>query len=124
MVAVPATQASQRQVGSQLPLRAVGRYAIGVGHLQEEGGMKSPFPGMDPYIEACGYWGDCHNDLLQEIKRALAAALPPKYRVRTGERQVIELVEQEGKKEHAMYPDVGVTGPLARPSAGEGGIAI
>ena len=20
--------------------------------------MKSPFPGMDPYIEACGLWGD------------------------------------------------------------------
>lgn len=23
--------------------------------------MKSPFPGMDPYIEACGLWEGFHN---------------------------------------------------------------
>ena len=34
--------------------------------------MKSPFPGMDPYIEACGLWGDFHHDLISEIKYALA----------------------------------------------------
>ncbi|HYT95099.1 MAG TPA: DUF4058 family protein [Gemmataceae bacterium] len=86
--------------------------------------MKSPFPGMDPYIEPCGYWGDFHNDLIAEIKRTLAAALPEKYRVRTGERDIIELVEEEGKRERAMYPDLGVTGPLAQPPAGEGGVAV
>jgi len=85
--------------------------------------MKSPFPGMDPYIEARGYWGDFHDDLIQEIKRALASAVPEKYRVRSGERSVIELVEQEGKTERAMYPDVAVTGPLNRSGAGEGGVA-
>lgn len=26
--------------------------------------MKSPFPGMDPYIEACSLWGDFHNRLI------------------------------------------------------------
>ena len=30
--------------------------------------MRSPFPGMDPYIEACGLWGDFHQDLIGAIK--------------------------------------------------------
>lgn len=38
--------------------------------------MPSPFPGMDPYIEACGLWGDFHDRLIGELERALAAALP------------------------------------------------
>jgi len=29
--------------------------------------MKSPFPGMDPYIEACGLWGDFHTHLIEKI---------------------------------------------------------
>ena len=28
--------------------------------------MKSPFPGMDPYIEACGLWGDFHSHLIEK----------------------------------------------------------
>ena len=46
--------------------------------------MKSPFPGMDPYIEACGLWGDFHHDLISEIKHALAQAVPERYLVRRG----------------------------------------
>ena len=26
--------------------------------------MKSPFPGMDPYIESCGLWEDFHYGLV------------------------------------------------------------
>src|SRR4051812_14308441 len=78
--------------------------------------MKSPFPGMDPYIEACGFWSDFHDDLIGEIKNALSVVLPKKYRVRRGDREVIELVEPEGKRERTMYPDVGVMGPLTRPA--------
>ena len=29
--------------------------------------MKSPFPGMDPYIEACGLWRDFHGHLIEKI---------------------------------------------------------
>jgi len=79
--------------------------------------MKSPFPGMDPYIEASGFWHDFHNDLIAEIKRALAGILPGKYRIRTEEREVIELVEPEGKTKAPMYPDVGVLGPVKDASA-------
>jgi hypothetical protein len=71
--------------------------------------MKSPFPGMDPYIEACGLWGDFHLDLVSEIKHALARAAPERYLVRAGERSYIVLVEEEGKKEHPFDLDVSVT---------------
>jgi hypothetical protein len=40
---------------------------------ESEEAHESPFPGMDPYIEACGLWEDFHGDLIAEMKRALAA---------------------------------------------------
>jgi uncharacterized protein DUF4058 len=87
--------------------------------------MKSPFPGMDPYIETSGYWGDFHNDIIAGIKQTLAPLLPSKYRVRTGIREVIELVEPEGKETRSMVPDVKVLGPQARPSAStEGSVTV
>lgn len=54
--------------------------------------MRSPFPGMDPYIEACGLWKDFHDELVGEIKGALARSVPDHYVVRFGERAYVELV--------------------------------
>ena len=54
--------------------------------------MKSPFPGMDPYIEACGLWEDFHASFIGEIHRTLAAALPERYIARLGERSYISVV--------------------------------
>ena len=65
--------------------------------------MTSPFPGMDPYIEACGLWGDFHHDLISEIKHALAPAAPERYLVRAGERSYVVLVEQEGKTSRPVH---------------------
>ncbi len=62
--------------------------------------MRSPFPGMDPYIEARGLWGDFHHDLISEIKYALAQAAPERYLVRAGERSYVVLVEEDGKSSH------------------------
>jgi hypothetical protein len=76
--------------------------------------MKSPFPGMDPYIEACGLWADFHDDLIQEIKRALAQSVPERYLVRTGERSYVVLADTEGKEAHPFVPDVSMTTPPAR----------
>jgi Protein of unknown function (DUF4058) len=40
--------------------------------------MKSPFPGMDPYLE--GYlWPDVHHELAAAIKAQLAPKIAPKY---------------------------------------------
>jgi hypothetical protein len=76
--------------------------------------MPSPFPGMDPYIEACGLWGDFHDDLISEIKRALAHAAPDRYLVRTGERCYVVLVESNGKTSYPFIPDVSVSAPPGR----------
>ena len=58
--------------------------------------MKSPFPGMDPYIEDRGLWPDFHDDLIAEIKRALAARLPERYFAQMGERSYIVLAGTDG----------------------------
>jgi len=73
--------------------------------------MKSPFPGMDPYIEGCGLFEDFHFDLIAEIKQFLARELPDRYEVRTGERGYVVLTEAEGRKEHAFLPDIGIASP-------------
>jgi hypothetical protein len=70
--------------------------------------MASPFPGMDPYIEACGLWEDFHAKLIGEIERALAPVLPERYVVRTGERSYIVLAPSANGDEHPMVPDIAV----------------
>ncbi len=76
--------------------------------------MKSPFPGMDPYIEACGLWGDFHSHLIEKIGEKLADVAPEHYLVRTGERSYVVLVESEGKKSYPFLPDVSMTAPRGR----------
>jgi hypothetical protein len=76
--------------------------------------MKSPFPGMDPYIEASGLWGDFHNTLIAEIARFLAGALPRGYVARTGRRSYVVPIEDEEKKDAPFLPDVSVTAPAGR----------
>jgi hypothetical protein len=48
--------------------------------------VKSPFPGMDPYIEDRGLWADFHTKLIGEIERRLAALVPERYFVQIGRR--------------------------------------
>jgi hypothetical protein len=67
--------------------------------------MKSPFPGMDPYIEACGLWEDFHNHLIEGIYRAIAGAVPRGYIANSATRSYVVLVESEGKKESLALPD-------------------
>ena len=68
--------------------------------------MPSPFPGMDPYIEACGLWGDFHGSLIHGIHGQLADAAPERYLVRTDERSYLVLAEAEGQARHAFIPVV------------------
>jgi hypothetical protein len=71
--------------------------------------MRSPFPGIDPYIEDRGLWCDFHHNLISEIKYALAQAAPERYLVRARERSYVVLVEEDGKTSHPSVPDVSVT---------------
>src|SRR5271168_4370009 len=87
--------------------------------------MRSPFPGMDPYIEARGLWGDFHHGLISEIQSALAQAAPERYLVRAGERSYVVLVEEEGKASRPFLPDLGVTTERRKkPSRKKGGTAV
>jgi hypothetical protein len=70
--------------------------------------MKSPFPGMDPYIEACGLWEDFHGHLIQKIYESVASDLPEGYFAQTGTRAYVVVAGSEGKREHLLKPDVGV----------------
>src|SRR5262245_33909421 len=76
--------------------------------------MKSPFPGMDPYIEACGWWAEFHGHLIEAIYHALARALPRKYKITTGLRSYVVLMESEGKKDHLAEPDLTITEPVSK----------
>jgi len=70
--------------------------------------MKSPFPGMDPFIEGCGLWEDFHNHLIERIGEALADAVPPSYFVTTGKRSYVVLEGAEEIDRHGFKPDVRI----------------
>src|SRR5258708_27988912 len=88
--------------------------------------MKSPFPGMDPYIEVCGLWGDFYGGLITGIKQALRLVLPERYVSRGQERNYVTLAEENGKVAHPFLPDIDVTTPRVGSHAptGTGGVAL
>jgi hypothetical protein len=63
-----------------------------------ERSIKSPFPGMDPYLES--RWSDVHATLIGFVKEALQPELPRDLRARSEERV---LVEEEEKDELRSY---------------------
>jgi hypothetical protein len=71
--------------------------------------MPSPFPGMDPYIEARHLFEDFHLHLIDDIYRALSDILPDRYVVRTGERSYVALVQVDDEPDKRDFlPDVTV----------------
>ena len=80
--------------------------------------MKSPFPGMDPYLER--HWGDVHQALVTYIRDQLQPSLPDDLRARMQERVYIE---SPGMR-HEYYPDVRVIErPRRRPAGGGTAVA-
>ena len=77
--------------------------------------MKSPFPGMDPYIEACSLWEGFHSHLIEAIFQTIAPVLPRGYTIDTGVRSYVVVMDSEGKKDHLAKPDLAVTEPAGRP---------
>lgn len=83
--------------------------------------MKSPFPGMDPYLER--HWQDVHSSLVVAARNALNVDLPADLIARAEERVAIESAEDEGPT--LLAPDVRVVessdvlpGQAARETAG------
>jgi hypothetical protein len=65
--------------------------------------MKSPFPGMDPYLEA--HWGDVHATLMVYARNQLNAQLPQDLQARVEEGVT---VAEEDEQSRTVYPDVHV----------------
>jgi Protein of unknown function (DUF4058) len=66
--------------------------------------MPSPFPGMDPYLEA--HWRDVHAALVIYARDALQGVLPTAMRARVEESVLLETPQGIGN--HPLYPDVRV----------------
>jgi hypothetical protein len=65
--------------------------------------MKSPFPGMDPYLEK--YWSEVHEGLIIYTRDQLQEQLPSQLRARVEQRVILE---QESDTLRSIYPDVFV----------------
>jgi Protein of unknown function (DUF4058) len=83
--------------------------------------MKSPFPGMDPYLEQT--WRDVHSRLIIYICDALQSNLREGLIARVEERVFWEPEEGPGR---GVEPDVRVfeQGPAPAPVEAEGGVAL
>ena len=73
---------------------------------------KSPFPGMDPYLEQ--FWGDVHHGLLTYARDQLQSDLPDDLRARMEERVFVEM---ESGEPRAIFPDVHVVEYPSRSTA-------
>jgi hypothetical protein len=68
--------------------------------------VPSPFPGMDPYLEAPDIWVDFHGRLAEVISSDLNRKLPARYVARLSPRVVYEFVEIAETR--GIRPDIGV----------------
>src|SRR5437868_1880222 len=83
--------------------------------------MPSPFPGMDPYIEASGLWGDFHGSMIVALRGALNARLPKGYVANID--LYVWLHEPEARK-RPMEPDVYVSEQAPPPCRGAASQAV
>ena len=84
--------------------------------------MKSPFPGMDPYLQQ--HWRDVHSSLVIYARDQLQRGLPSGLVARVEERVYLE---KEGEADRSIFPDVFVVErPKRRRAAGasRGGVAL
>lgn len=84
--------------------------------------MKSPFPGMDPYLEK--YWHEVHQRLVIYTGDLLQTQLPPPLRARIEQRVLLEDVSENWR---AIYRDVHVVEfpqPSSSAAATETAVAV
>lgn len=68
--------------------------------------MPSPFPGVDPYLEAQGLWADFHSKFINVWQEALLEKLPPGYDARLNEH--VYLVHDHEEPGKLIIPDVAI----------------
>ncbi len=74
--------------------------------------MTSPFPGMDPYLEAPALWADFHTRFITYLAEAITELLPPDYVAAIGEH--VSLLGP-GSDDQDVIPDVTVVAPTPVP---------
>ena len=57
--------------------------------------IHSPFPGMDPYLEAPTIWPDVHTTLMSIVREQLTPLLAPKYLAELETQVVIDRIDDE-----------------------------
>src|SRR2546430_1446376 len=95
---VPPSQRPCRRAGSarepdRRRLRLGPHYPDWSGH--EEVMMHSPFPGMDPYLEAPSIWPDVHTSLMSIFREQLTPLLAPKYLAELETQVVIDRLDDD-----------------------------
>jgi Protein of unknown function (DUF4058) len=72
--------------------------------------MRSPFPGIDPYLEHPIFWSSFHTRLMVAIADALAPGLRPRYYVDVETRTYQEHEDEEAEEEDVLVgiPDTAV----------------
>lgn len=70
--------------------------------------MASPFPGVDPYIEAQDFWQDFHSRFLTYACDAINLKLPAGYVAQLGEK--LRLMEAPARRSRTALPDIAVLG--------------
>lgn len=68
--------------------------------------IRSPFPGMDPYLEAQGRWRDCHASFITYLREAITEQLPETYITVIDEQ--VHLVGWASESRREFRPDVTV----------------
>jgi Protein of unknown function (DUF4058) len=84
--------------------------------------MPSPFPGMDPYLEAPYHWPDLHDRFAGQISTDLNATLPAPYYAKLEMRPEVGIVESDEPRRH-IVPDVALARDPFNNGAG-GGVAV
>src|SRR5580704_3285951 len=79
--------------------------------------ITSPFPGMDPYLEA--HWGDVHHSLIQYSRDAIQGTLPDDLLARVEERVYLEV---DDVRIRTIAPDARIS--ELHSGGGGGGTAV
>lgn len=74
---------------------------------------RSPFSGMDPYLEISGIWRDVHTSLMNIFREQLAPNLSPKYVAELETEIIIDQIFPETTEDtlHTAVPDVSIVEP-------------
>ncbi|MBI5653387.1 MAG: DUF4058 family protein [Chloroflexi bacterium] len=86
--------------------------------------MRSPFPGMDPYLENSHIWHGVHTLLIGEIVKTLTTELAPRYYVALEERTYIAATDPDTFVARADAAIIGAPPEPREPGLGSTPVAV